>query len=443
MKIYIHRLYKYFNIDIIFLILGITITMPILTISMSGRQISVFYVIFILSMIILFFDFFNSKFNFKLNKNSALFLVWLLLSLLSSLFGIMYFNSKVIWVNKIVSYIPKIIAYSLVLIFIASSKNKKNIIKLFLKGFLIGIIINIIWAFADGLIYYIFNFSISNEIFSDYMKNIATTRKGVSIIKGGTIRVGGLNYDPAHLGGLIPIIIGYSIIKKKHILLFLSIGSLIFSQSTTALVSSLIIIIINLKFVNYKINIKSIVKSTFILLGIMILLISSLYMNLNFLGIFSNNYKAFINRVTKVYINQFTTNTRFLYHRYIPNSLYFNNFKVLTGTGFGTASYPYVYNDKIRSIMELRQFPYDPESTYISYLFDTGILGFMIYILVLIRLFYYYYKYKVNIILLLSIESIILSGLFYHYTITAYQVFILIIASIYISVSSEKSEKLT
>jgi hypothetical protein len=426
-------------LDFFTFIMSIFVTTPIIAIKIQHRYFSLFSIFLGLFLITLFTKIVLAKSPIIMGKHSKLYFLWLYLSLISSFFGLIYFSSLPEWFDQVLSYIPKLFLFLAILIFFSmlNEKEKNRIIKVFFIGFLIGCIMNIIWAIIDGVGFYLIGFSLNNLIFKNYLiEELGQERAFASIIRFGTIRVSGFNYDPAHLGGIVPIIILFSLLKRNYFLLLLSIIVLIFSQSNTCMISSLILILLNfnkifsLKFESLS---KLLKRMFFILILTIFVCILLLSYNTNSITIQSvtNNFEGFLHRI-EYYSSFEETNPRIIYHLHLPIALYHAGVKILTGTGFGTSSYSYLFNFLTPKVLDEPPRPYDPESTYISYLFDVGVLGLILYIFILYKLYDHFrknYKYKMNSLVFSSIGAIIFSGLFYHYTLTAYQVLIIIMAS--------------
>lgn len=434
-------------------LMGVFITMPIVAIRISSFMVSIFNIIFMLFIIYTGMQFFLSIKSIKLNKTSKILIIWLIGTLVSSFFGLLYFNTMPEWFIMVKSYMFKIILYIILIVFISSSKDRDIITKNFIKGFYIGCIFNIAWAIIEGVIFYVFKFSLNNKIFTDYINSLPPDRKFITITSSYGIRTPGFNYDPAHLGGIVPIVVLYTLLEKKYFVLILALSSLAFSQSTTALVSSILLIVINInKIISIKRKIKfkpsrmlTIAFAVFSLIIVTIIIYNS-NLKIGLIESLKNNIQGFSNRISNVYIDDKKTNIRTLYHILVPVAIYHNGLRMLTGTGFGTASYPYVFNDHIKDQFNMNlgytaQGAYDPESTYISYLFDTGIIGLLIYVIILYMIYKHYnqfWKNGYNSLIFSSISGVIMSGFFYHYTLTAYQILIIIIASISMRKMNEK-----
>lgn len=431
-------------IDLLCILMGIFVTTPIITLKISGRHISIFTILFFLFLGYMLIDTLKCRKNVKFGYMTKLYAMWFYIALISSVSGLLYFSSLPDWSSSVYDYMPKIVMYLSILIMVAMSEKKEEIIHSILKGFLIGCVLNISWAIIEGLVYYVFHFSLNNLVFADYAKTLPADRQFITILTAHGIRTPGFNYDPAHLGGIIPIIILYSAINRRYFLIVLSGIAIIFSQSTTALVCSIILLVINFKIFQPRIK-KKVFSKKFAAAGIIIILViiaGSVFTNIQIIQSIKINLIGFFDRVTSVYINNQKTGIRTLYLLYVPIGIIFNGIKVITGTGFGTASFPYVFSSNIRTALGINSiWAYDPENTYISYLFDVGIIGLIIYVVVLYKNYQYYsnkWKDKEKSLILASLGGIIFSGFFYHYTLTAYQVIILIMSTVLMDAEKEK-----
>jgi hypothetical protein len=420
--------------------LGTFVTMPIVTIPFGGRLISVFTLVYFVFIMIIGLMFIKNSIRIKIGRKTKTLLIWFFIALLSSFFGLLFFTGKQEWFNATLSYIPKIVSFMIVLILISSSKHRLIIIESFFKGFIFGCVLNVLWACIEGVVFYTRGYSLNNQIFKEYIKTLPSNRQYITIVNSGGIRTPGFNYDPAHLGGIVPILCLYSLMKKKYIYLALSIIALVFSQSTTGLVSSVILIVLHYKKISiykFNINYKKLINALLVI-SLVVLLVLIPERNNNLSESLKRNVEGFSNRVSTVYVSSENSNIRMLYHLYVPHAAFYSGIKTITGTGFGTASYAYVHDpflsDKLNRTSKA---PYDPESTYISYLFNTGIFGLLLYIYLLFNIYLYYnntWKKDPDLIILATIGGIILSSLFYHYTLTAYQGLSIIMATVYMDV---------
>ena len=414
----------------VFFLTGLLVTMPILTVDIGGRLTSLFTIVFAFFCVLTAALAIENKKRAAISVEFCAFSLWMTVSLVASVFGLLYFYHDPEWQSQIISYIPKIALYLILIYMLIKIKHKQYLALTFMRGFICGSVTNLIWATIEGVSYYYFETPLNDFLFVDYVKTLPEDRQYMTIIRDGIIRASGFNTDPAHLGGLIPIILVYGIHKRNIYLLSLSLIALIFSGSTTALVTSILSLCIypwklKLSRLDFKRFIFSIIAAAIVVIGVSV--------NEQIRDGISNNIHGFYERSTENYVENQNSGNRYVYHAFLMDAIQYSGLKTLIGTGYGTASYPYVNNREIASLLLEENRPYDPESTYISYLFDVGIIGLMLYLFVLVRLAIHYRcnlesSNESSIVLFSSLSSILFAGFFYHYTLTAYQVLILIFA---------------
>lgn len=410
----------------IYFLTGVFATAPILTIGFAGKLVSIFSILFVLFYAVSLWFAFDSKRSININSISLAFAAWYVLSLIASIAGVVYFGADSLWLSQIMSYVPKIFLYLTLLLCVMRWSDKRYVLTAFFKGFFCGCVANLMWSVFEGLYFYIFNDTLNDVLFVEYVKTLPDDRRYMTVVADGIIRTSGFNTDPAHLGVIIPIVFVYALFRRNWYLIALSLTSLVFSGSTTAAVTSMLAAMVSLgKFELKQIKLKSIGIA---LLGIFVAVTGLLVNDFVRESVFKNA-QGFYNRATENYVSNSVQGPRHIYHAYLPEAIYFNGFKTLTGSGFGTASHPYVDNPEVSVNLDEEHRPYDPESTYISYLFDTGFLGLLLYIFVLISSIVFYRR-RINIgfadlIIYSSLCGIFFSGFFYHYTLTAYQILIL------------------
>lgn len=404
---------------------GLFVTMPIIGLNLSTNYVSLFTLALIFFIVILTIKNISALGLMIFNKQSIYLLLWMLMSLVASLYGLLYFYDKENVQLEIIKYIYKIIIF-IYLSILLNKYNENNIYKLFIYGFYVGCIINIFWVILQAIYFLKYNLSINVILFPNFASTLV---RDFILVKETGLRLSGLNYDPAHIGAIFPIVLALSLYYKNYFLIIFSMIALAFSQSTTALVVAFIIIIINYNKIFKKYNVNNLM-----FLIILFFLFIILYNNIESLN---TNINGFINRVINIHLSndlKAYDNRRYIYNLKFFESIYYNWEKIILGTGFFTASYAYSYLNNDPFINIFVDAPYDPENTYISYFYDCGIFGFIFFIIFIISLFVKYRKKEetfVNNVTYYSINSIMLSFIFYHYTLTAYQMLIFIFASAY------------
>lgn len=353
--------------NFLFLLLGASSTMSVLAFSVGGHSISVFDI----SLICVLFYLLMAKKNNSLScsdKTEMFFVLWLVISFLSCIMGFIFFIGKTNWQLASLSYIPKIIIY-LFLFFIIKVQNLKDeYIESIAYGVIIGIIINLVWAIIDTLIFYLFGFSITNQIFSQYIIDNDIRYGTLSLIlNNGQIRTGGLNGDPANIGLFAPVIAAYSMKTNKKALFILSVISSVASVSLVAMVGIIVVVVV-VGLSEKKSRMRTSMLAMFIL-GILILL----FIMISDIPFVVSMRDAVIERIILKF-DIAVDSYRMKYYLFFVPSIISNPLSLIIGTGFGTASYAYINAGYINS-----DIPYDPEITYFSYFFDCGLIGFVLF----------------------------------------------------------------
>ena len=419
--------------------LGLTSTMPIVGIHLGTRDISLYRIIFVL--VIFCWGINTLQKGFYLGVESKKYLLWLAEALLASICGFIFLSqSEAAWSSMAASYMAKVFSFIIFVVLWNSQENAKEFNSVVLKGFFCGCMLNCIWAIIDAGGFYLFGKSINNIVFAGYIARNGIRHNMLSLIiyPSGQIRAGGFNGDPAHLGFIAPIVAGYSVLKKKYWILLIAVGAILASASTTALVTSVITIILVI-IRNYlngngngKISTKILLRNMlliFVLLAIVLVNGNRLY------NVVESAFSRFADRIGEVYLNQSHTDIRWDYIRFVPLAVTHVLPFIFLGTGFGTASLGYVRDFEILSVLgNANNIPYDMENTYIAYLFDTGLIGFAIFIFILLGLFRFYIKKgdeneEINGIIWCSFCAMTFSMLFYHYILFAPQMLLLTIAA--------------
>ena len=179
---------------------GITATMPIVTI--PSTNVSMF-IVFTTAFLVINLLPFVSDLHFKFGNNTVRLLMWLITSLLSCIFGLLYFISNDEWSLVVQGYIPKIIVFIFIIFLLT---RYIDLTVPLLKGLLFGAVANVVIAIVDAITYYSLVFSLINRWFQNYIITNNIRFGLISLTIGGTIRSGGFNYDPAHIGMLAPMI---------------------------------------------------------------------------------------------------------------------------------------------------------------------------------------------------------------------------------------------
>ena len=422
----------------IFQLLGFFSTMPIVSIPFGSRDLAVFRILFYGLLIVLFVETFQKR-KIRIGKNIKIFDFWLIESLLACFMGwIILQESATSFANSASSYIAKVLAFLLFALVwgnqepeILGSRNKE-----LLKGILYGCLANLMWAIIDGVGFYTTGRSINNIVFSGYISRHNIRYGMLSLLTNtGLFRAAGFNSDPAQIGFIAPIVVCYALYEKKYWMILLAILGTLTSASTTALVASIIIALIwftKKKNNNVHITPRGVIA---IIIGISTIVACIALFGEKLLTIVNIATNRFYGRLNSLYFNsESTSSIRWKYLYLAPKALMNLNVNGIFGLGFGTASYGYVMDNNILAIIgQSRDFAFDPENTYISYLLDTGIVGFTFFLSYLIGLLKFFGKRvksqyeKYELIEYAGVLATVLSMLFYHYILFTPQVLISIV----------------
>jgi hypothetical protein len=395
--------------------LGFTATTSILVFPILGLYIKVFNVIFALAIFLLIFDKRKQIIRYTLDNK---YLLWMLISLLSSLFGALYFMELEEFQSAALSFVPKIILYTVFYLLLKYSYNSSTLSVSLCNGLLLGCVFNLIWAIVDALLYYSTGISITNNLFASYLTAADIRYNQASLIIGGTIRACGINYDPANIGLFAPIVALYGLKKRSYVIYGLSVVSIFASLSHTAFLGIIVVTLYHL----YTSKHRFVALLSFMAVVFAAFIVFSYFKSDATLQM----AEAFVERTEqKTEGGEMQGNRGEYWLNFIPAAIHQPS-ALIIGTGYFTASYPYLKNNLTRHDIE----PYDPEQTYFSTYFDIGLIGFIIFIGLLYGL-YSRSKIQANfginhyIIIHAGIVGSAVAFLGYHYTL--YSVVMLII----------------
>lgn len=401
---------------IIFWGLGFSSTTSILAIPLAGRYISVFSLLLFLTIFLLLFD--KGK-KLKYSNLDKKFLIWMLISLLSTFYGAVYFIGKDTFQSMTLSYLPKILLYLLLFFLVKRSRYSYSYSKCICLGLLYGCIFNLCWSIADAAGYYTTGISITNKLFENYIVANDMRYGMASLIIGGTIRACGINYDPANIGLFAPIVALYGLKRGSYIIYGLSVISILASLSHTGFLG--IVIVTFYYFYSSKYRVAALLSFAAIILVVVSLL--SFYESETLVKMAD----AFIERTEQKTDGSELHGTRGEYWlNFVPAALHQPS-ALIIGTGYGTASYAYLEPRLTRH----DYFAYDPEQTYFSNYFDIGLIGSVVFFSLLYSIFtksrkiYQEHGNKQYVFILSGIIGTAVAFLGYHYTL--YSVVMLLI----------------
>ncbi len=340
------------------------------------------------------------------------FVCWMTISFISGFVGLVYFISDDIFTERIWGYFPKIIMYFLFFYLLSRDMKANEHTSLIVQGLKYGILLNVIWSIFDAATFYTTGYSITNTLFSSYIA-AADQRYGMlSLITGPFIRAGGLNADPANIGMFATMVAAYGMIKKKYGLLLLALASALASVSFIAFIGIFLVFFYHFLFdaSSGKLGIKQILPIVLIVIVLILVLNSG---NESVVGALDGVSQRM---ETKEEAGLDDDRTKY-WVNFIP-AMFSSPLYWIIGTGYMTASYPYLSNN----LIDHEYGAYDPENTYFSNFFDFGFIGFLYW------LFFYIGSWKLlnkkiksapteyNIVLLAGFEGILIAFAGYHYT---------------------------
>ena len=416
-------------------LLGMTSTMPIIGIAIAGHDISFFRIIYFFTIAISIVEVLQSG-RLYIKPASKKLLLWLTEGLLACIIGTITLSTNhPLWSEEARGYIPRVLIMIIfALLWASDSKWNKNC-NYVIQGFLIGCIINCIWAVLDAGSFYILGKSLNNTFFSGYIARNGIRYNTLSLIYGKTIRAGGFNSDPAQIGFIAPVVAGYGIIKRKYWMVIAAAGALLASATTTGLVATIVIVFLGLSKSdkNRRLSYKKLIIGGILL--VVVLALVFLYWG-SITSVINSEFNSFSSRIGEVYLgNVLKGNTRISYLICLPSAMLEVIPFLLLGSGFGTASLGYALSSyAIATIGNRVVGAYDMENTYIAYFLDTGVVGIVLFISMIVFLTK---KFKArmnssfsdqNIIVYCTMIASIVSFAFYHYILFAPQMLVFTIA---------------
>lgn len=368
----------------IYYTLGFSTTTPLLALVLGGHSISLMYIAYLFAFGDLLFA--RGKRFVRIKSNNSLFKLfgcYLVICFVASLFGIFFF-----WVEQKsyalaqVSFLPKILLYLFFLILLDANRYGSEKASLILDGIKYGAIINIIWSIADAFIFYTIGISITNEFFISVIEAMDLPNTQASIIEGLFIRSSGLTIDQCFIGYYAIALTIYSLVKKRRLLMLLSVIACFASVSIIGLVGIIMVLIA------YVIKQKNIVQNI-ALVSILILFFAVIYH-------FSDNemvtnFKTAVElRLESKADNDASASTRKLFIEEFPGALMNMPTALFLGTGYFSASYAYFPQGlEYAKYDKFHMYPVPIENMYIETLFAVGLSGLIVFVLFYLRIIKY------------------------------------------------------
>ena len=396
-------------IRILYLLFGFFSTSPVLGVNTPWGSYMTFYNLLI--PIVFVELLFSKKIKIKPNGIIIKYLLWALIGLLSCGFGYVYFWGEPAWQKNALFYVPYVIVYLLIFLFMLQKKDASIRCSFLVKGLFLGFLVNIVVAIIDSGVYYTTGFSITNTLFADFIAAYrANSTNAIALATNEGIRSSGLNVDPSDIGMFAIILTIYALYKRKYYLIILALIGCLASISIVGLAGMLIALVIHIRLLNLSMH---------HIIGIVISVVAIIFLiNSNNSIIESMKFATTARIEMKEGTYDDEDNKRAQYWiKFIP-AVVNNPIALFIGNGYYTASYAY---KKVGC--QFAYFPYDPEQTYFAYYFDLGLIGFIIMLMM------YWQTYKKikhryvkmgkldDLYPIAGLEGIAIACLGYHYTV--------------------------
>ncbi|WP_031536221.1 O-antigen ligase family protein [Bacillus sp. MB2021] len=420
------------TIENLFYLMGILSTLNALMITVGGMQLAMVNFIIILTLILQVcylkgkIYFYSYKINIYL-----LFFVFLVSSIGS------YYYLPYMWFSDSFKATIKFLFLLFPFVFLFSEKDITTYRTKFLKGLLISAWIQLIWEFLQLILYYQFSISL-NEIIFGNLFHIEINHRW-SFIKDGQFRPSGVSWEPANLS--LSLLMGFILANGLMGKILFSLG-IILSTSRTGIIVwlfclSLYIVIYLRKNAGKKNsqNVKwSNILTIYVTVFLMSIIILYLFMATNIVEVLNHTFERIISGIAN---DDSSANQHSNYYWQGINIISSSSiFQMFFGYGTTVAGYPFMESYNIFTWLE---YPWTPESDFVTLLVGNGIIGFIIYYLIL-------YKNLMlnrnNLKYWLMILVIIISGIMYVYIRSSWT--LLIILLLYNkSINRGKEEKIS
>ena len=416
----------------IYFCLGLGATSPLLALVIGGRAVSLMNIAFVFVFIDLFWG--KKKYNpeFKKFRLYQEFMIWMLLSIVASVFGFVYFISFLPEYSlATILAIPKVSLYISFLFLLGKNPLGEQKSQIVMKGLKFGIALNLLWSIADASMYYIMRESLTNRVFQAYIEAKDMQYGTASIIDGISIRSVGLNNDPARIGFFATVASAYAFASRKKWIIAIGLLS---SFSSVSFVGIVGIFLVSCYHIIYKDKIK--IKLVHLIL-LFLLGSAGCFWFYSSENTFVDGIRTAVElRVESKSEGDHSMNTRKLFIEKFPKAIENMPTALVLGTGYHTAVYPY-YLEGLDYGSE--QYPTDMENVYVDYFFSFGLIGFAFFVMFYFHMFVKSQKYTTRkdddmqrIVYSITLGSLI-SFAFYHFTIYSVIMLTSIYAILYIA----------
>lgn len=423
-----------------FFCLGLGATSPLLALLIGGRVLSLMSI----SLVLVFFNLlFSHKEKYEQRRGlSQYFLGWMIISLLSTIFGFIYFyNIDSRYSFAALSFLPKIVLYLFLYFLLETDKRGYSKSSYILNGIKIGIGLNLVWSIVDAIMYYTLRISLTNTVFASYIQATDMHYGIASIVDGITIRSVGLNNDPATIGFFSIAGAVYGSVSKKKWMILVCFLAALSCVSFVGVLGILIALAANFsisKKYQYKERIKS-HKYANIIVIMTILVITSAWVINTENGLVSQFRTAIELRAESKIEGDHSGMTRELFLTKFPHCVAELPTSLFIGTGYYTGVYAY-YQEGVDYGYDR---PTEMENTYVDNFFSFGLIGFFLFVA-------FYIKMSLKSFRLLCLHNIpqfktiysvgiaaLISFFTYHYTLYSVIMLVSIAAIVYMTKTKE------
>ncbi|RMA93315.1 hypothetical protein [Hydrogenothermus marinus] len=345
-----------------------------------GIKIVDFFLVLLLSL--LFFNLLKSNIRF----NVFLLIVYFVIII----FFLITIIGATINTESPIKSILVAIRYSIIvtIIFLLSNQSKqlKSYFRIFMKGFVVSVLINSLWIFADTIYYYTVGgfFSINENLRFLVLGNDhgLTNRLHVSFMNSNIflLRSAGIGWDPGGIATALVIgfIYVYETSKSKKLLVIIAL-SIFLTLSTTGIVAFIVYLIFNFLYRKNKVLAMTSISFLFLFVYIISFIVKPSFVNYD-----DGKYRHLI-YISKVF-----------------NIVYAKPTEMLFGYGYrGTGTFMNRYSE----LPKLQNFYFQenqiPESTLANLFLYGGILGALIQVVIFTLLLYYGNRLERSIIIIL------------------------------------------
>lgn len=296
---------------------------------------SFFFVLLVLFFIVDIFFFQKSKLLID-----RLFLFFVILLLITTILSFSYSIGRS-WERRSLKGFVTIFLIGIVYFSIGGSQDVGKYLRIFKKGLLLAINVNLFWSLLQIVTYQLFSIDINTAIFVNFFHMVSTG----SAFRGGELVATGLHWHPGNLAPLLVIAL-FVDDRLWHRVIVILVAVLTYNTTCILGVTLGVIILFTHLFLFNKEDKKRNTSSFEKLANITITLLVSilLILGLNHLNMFdqlSNIVSGVTNKFTFA-TNDSSANVHLRYYQILPNILYrIPLSKLFFGYGYGCSGYIY------------------------------------------------------------------------------------------------------